>query len=165
MRINSMRTKIILLLIISSLIVGCIDIPKSISSNDIISETVSSITDKLIGDYGETLTKEQADYWVENSINNKYVRWSGTVSDVRDGVVYVSIAYKFPSGSSGGVKTYVDNGANVKLYDIRKDEILKINKNDNIKFTGKINIRKDYTPLNGYYESWIMMLNGGIELP
>lgn len=160
-----MKAKIVLILVISSLIIGCVDTPKSISSNNEISETVSSITDKLIGDCGSrnTLTTEQCDYWVENNINNKYVSWSGIVSDVRDGVVYVNVDYKFPSGSNGRVNTYADASAIIALHDINKDKLININKNNNIQFTGKINIKKDYYMLPGYYNSWIAMTSiGGI---
>ncbi|CAG1007057.1 MAG: hypothetical protein OIN86_16360 [Candidatus Methanoperedens sp.] len=160
-----MKAKIVLILVISSLIIGCVDTPKSISSNNEISETVSSITDKLIGDCGSrnTLTTEQCDYWVKNNINNKYVSWSGIVSDVRDGVVYVNVDYKFPSGSNGRVNTYADASAIIALHDINIDKLINTNKNNNIQFTGKINIKKDYYMLPGYYNSWIAMTsNGGI---
>lgn len=141
-----MKSKIILiLLVISSLIIGCVDAPKSISSNIEISETLSEIADKVMGDcvsgIGGTLTTEQCDYWVENNINNKYVNWSGTVSDVRDNIVFVFVDYKNPSGIVG-TRTYSDISATVELHDIKKDELININKNNKIQFVGKINIKR-----------------------
>ncbi|MFZ3383105.1 MAG: hypothetical protein WA144_04190 [Candidatus Methanoperedens sp.] len=146
-----MKSKIILMLVISSLIIGCIDAPKSISSNNEIPDTISSITEKLLGDCNGKLTTQQCDYWVENSINNKYVRWSGTVSDVKDGVVYVNVNFE---GKFSGVAT-------VALYDIPNEKLMDINIGSNIQFTGKINIKKDYSMIPGYSNSWILMTSDG----
>jgi hypothetical protein len=157
-------SKIILLLVISSLIIGCIDAPKSISTKNIIPETISDITDKILTDCGTTI---QCDNWVETHINGNYVKWNGVVSDATNDVLIVSVQYNFPTGSIGGMKTYnKDAQANVRLHDLSKEELLKFRKGDKIQFTGKINIRKDYTPLNDYYDSWIMMtsMTGSISL-
>lgn len=159
-----MKAKIVLILVISSLIIGCIDSPKSISSNNEISETITSISDKLLGSSCSSpngydapqMTTEQCDYWVENSINDKYVRWSGTVSNVKDGIVYVSVNYKMPNGLNR------DRSTIVALYDISKTEVLNINNKDNIQFSGKINIEKGI--YNSYSTSWEIMINGGMPL-
>jgi len=124
---------------------------KNNSSNEI-SETILSITDKL-SKCGKTLTSEQCDYWIENNINNKYVTWSGTIEDVRDGIVFIIV-------KNSGIKR-LDNSmsdAHVSLYDIKKDELLKLNKGDNIVFKGKINIR-EIMSMN-YYSSWTSMIEG-----
>lgn len=154
-----MKSKIILMLVISSLIIGCVDVPKSIASNNEISDTITSISDKLLGISCSSpngldspkLTTEQCDYWVENNINNKYVTWQGTISNVKDGIVYVSVNYQMPNGLNK------DRSAIVKLYDIRKDEVLKYNIKDNIQFIGKINIERGI--YNSYYMSWTTMIN------
>ena len=131
------------------------------NSNEI-SETISDISDKLLGDCGNRniLTTEQCDYWVENNINNKYVKWNGIMNNIKDGNIYVDVKFKSPSYRIGGENIYIDKSATIVLHGISKNELLNINKNKNIQFTGKLYIKKNYYAIPGYYNSWLMMTSG-----
>jgi hypothetical protein len=142
-----MKTKIILLLVISSLITGCVgnSIEKqNTSSKNIISESYQGITNKFENECGTTLTTAQCDDWVENHINGNYVRWKGVIVDVRNDVVYVA-------------ETSATDYSNVALYDVSKEELMKLNPKENIVFTGKINLKKD--PTFGYKGTWDDSIN------
>lgn len=160
-----MKIKIILLLVISSLIMGCVDNSivqnKTSTSKNIIPETLSDINIKILSDCGTTI---QCDDWVENHINGNYVRWDGTVIDASNDMLSVSVNYDFPSGSNGGKKTFVKNQATINLHGLSKEELLKFKKGDNTRFTGKINIKKGSPPYDSYYTEWLYLIGSYIDL-
>jgi hypothetical protein len=148
-----MKIKIVLILLIFSLIIGCIE--KPIESKNIIPETYEDITNKFKNECGNTLTTAQCDDWVENHINGNYVRWNGEVKDVRNEIVYVRI---IDGKSFDAFRPF-----GIGLHDINKEELMKLKPKENIRFTGKINIEKHPTT-GSYYDSWLDGLYGFNDL-
>lgn len=94
--------------------------------------------------------KEHVNY-VRNNINGHYVKWSGEIVDVgRDPYSYSMIAYVKISGFNKFEKYQWI--AEVMLYDIPKEKLIKLNKGDKILFTGKI-MELD-KGLNGIIGNW-----------
>src|SRR5665811_2111566 len=110
-----MKLKLILLLliVISSLIIGCVEIPKSTTSKNIIPETISEISQKILVDCVTTI---QCDNWIETHVNGKYVRWNGTVSDAKDNVLVVSVVHH--NLIRDGRQDYMPPSVPVYLYDL-----------------------------------------------
>lgn len=151
-----MKLKLILLLliVISSLIIGCVEIPKSTTSKNIIPETISEISQKILVDCGTTI---QCDNWIETHVNGKYVRWNGTVSDAKDNVLVVSVVHH--NLIRDGRQDYMPPSVPVYLYDLSKNELLKFKNGDKVQFIGKINIKKSSPPYNKEYSSvWASMM-------
>lgn len=90
--------------------------------NNFISETHDDIINKFDECY-RTLTTLQCKEWLK-SYNGKYVKWNGIIYDVTANTVIVD-SNKASVGS-------------ITLYDIPKEKLLKLNKDDKITFTGKI---------------------------
>lgn len=159
-----MKAKMILLLVISSLIIGCIEkqsvSPNSISSKNIIPETFDDIATKF-RECGKTMTTAQCDDWIENHINGNYVRWNGVVSDVKGDVIIVKVPYSF----FGGVCAPCTEHKSITLHDVNKEELLKLKPDENIRFTGKINKFKlaNLMVTNRHYASWVGVV-GSIDL-
>lgn len=157
-----MKAKIVLLIVISSLIIGCVEnqtfLPnQTVSSKNIIPGTLSDINNR-ISNCGTTI---QCDNLIENHINGNYVRWDGSVSDARDNILVVSVA-SIPLGNKWNGEKYITTyypDVRVNLYGLSKEDLLKFKIGDNIEFIGKINIKKSYPPYyNGYVSVWNSMI-------
>jgi len=164
-----MKSKIILMLIISSITIGCI-VPQelTISENvtkNIIPDTIADIND-YINNCKKTMTSIQCEKGIDNRINGNYIIWVGTVTDATKDVLFVSVDYNDAKWGSSQAK--------VRLYDIDTNELLKFKRGDNVKFTGKINIEKIKdmnlkgeqidTGFLGYSTAWYYMITGNIDL-
>ena len=155
-----MMAKIILMLVISSLIIGCVEkqsiSPNSISSKNIIPDTFDEIATKF-EECGTTMTTAQCDYWVENHINGNYVRWNGVVSDVRGDVIIVKVEWKNMLGGYCTKETPCTQYKSITLHDVNKEELLELKPNENIRFIGKINkfMVLDLWVKNKHHESWV----------
>jgi len=157
-----MMSKIILMLIISSQIIGCIDAPKSIASNINVNDNTQSETSKIptisIQDYlqykldyksskctsqmttiqCQNFLKEQENTFYRN-VDNKYIYDSGVVIDVnRDYVVLETNLYDTTSPYVG-TRNY--GLYSVILKGISDENKLKINKGERVFFLGKVNIK------------------------
>ncbi len=93
-----------------------------------ISETHNDIINKFYNECDKTLTTIQCKEWLKG-YNGKYVKWNGIIYDVTADTVLVD-----SNGASSG---------SIALYDIPKEKLLKLNKNDKITFTGKIVINNN----------------------
>ena len=119
-----MKTKIILILVISSLIIGCVGnnntnsfTNQKTSTKNIIPETISDISQRIFEDCGTTI---QCENWIETHINGKYVRWNGTVSDAKDNVLVVSVGQNNLKRSDG-MQDYMPPYVTVYLYDLKRN--------------------------------------------
>lgn len=156
-----MKTKIILLLVISSLIIGCIE-KQSVSSKNVIPETFDDIATKF-EECGKTMTTAQCDDWIQNHINGNYVRWNGVVSDVRGDVIIVKVEWKDMRGGYCTKETPCIDKKSIILHDVIKEELLKLKPNENIRFTGKINefiVLNNLWVKNKHRESWVNDVTG-----
>ena len=140
-----MMAKIILMLVISSLIIGCVE-KQSVSSNstaskNIIPETFNEIATKFT-ECGTSMTTAQCDYYIENHINGNYVRWNGVVSDVRGDVIIVKEEWNYLGGYCTKEKPCTLYRS-ITLHDVNKEELMKLKPNENIRFTGKIDKFKE----------------------
>lgn len=151
-----MKTKIIILLVISSLIIGCVEnqspFSKTTGTKNIINFTAIDITKKLIIECGSTLTTNQCDDWVENQLNNKYVNWSGTVSDVKGDLVYVQYQPKDLIID----KTRYGSSLDIVLHDIDKNKLMQLQRGQSIRYIGMIKPEKIEGLFNGdkSYKNW-----------
>jgi hypothetical protein len=150
---------IILLIVISSLIIGCVELPKSTTSKNIIPETISDISIKIFDNCGTTI---QCDNWIETHINGKYVRWNGIVSDARDNMLIVSTEHIIPKSQSMFGKEKKEQ-ATIYLHGLSEEDLLKFKSGDMIQFIGKINIEKNSY---GSQLTWFNMISpsGAIKL-
>lgn len=164
-----MKSKIILLLIISSLIIGCVapqelTMSKNVTKN-IIPDTLTDINN-YVNNCEKTMTSIQCEQGIDNHINGNYITWVGTVTDATKDVLLVSVEYNDAKWGSSHSK--------VRLYDINENELLKFKRGENIKFTGKINIEKIKdintkgeridTGFLGYSTAWYYMITGYIDI-
>lgn len=120
----------IFLILISSLIIGCIE-KQPIQDSQKISDTYENI------DYNIN-NKCSIQFWMSDQgsacngyvkgINGKYVNWSGMISNIKDGVVYVQLSSN-PS-----------NQKKVSLNEVEKTTFRNLEIGQRIIFQGKINL-------------------------
>lgn len=154
-----MKSKIILILVISSLIIGCVDAPKSenIIQKQFISEDFGSQfkdfgsqfkLDQTLQDCSRSKTTIQCDEFVNNNINGKYVRWSGKILDVKENEIIVS-GYSIQ----------------ISIPETRKEELSKYNKGDTVTYTAKIYVKKNMVLGYSLYPGAYSLENIEIEQP
>jgi hypothetical protein len=127
------KIKIILLLVVSLLIVGCIEKqaldPKSTETKTKSTETKTFIQessykelfDKVV-DCKKSSTTMQCDNWVNTYVYGKYVDWHAEVSDVDGNILYADCI--------GCVK--------IRLYDVDEKTLMQLKPVQTIRFSGRI---------------------------